>query len=156
MKLIDRRYGERATKLVLITIFIGVLSIISERRPVLDTAQWIMLGLAVLRCGRMVAFELIFEPFRSIFGKTVPHDHAGMTTEAKYETGWRRAVGDLVTCPICAATWSALVLLLGLSYVPAFFQTLLVLLSAVSLAELGHETIERLCWGAAASRKQSK
>jgi hypothetical protein len=44
----------------------------------------------------------------------------------------------------------------GLTYLPNQFRLLIILLSAVSLTELGHETIERLYWGAIAARKQSK
>lgn len=150
--------SERATKIFLISAFISALFVVGLTHDTgyLSTLDWIMLGLAALRCGRMIAFELIFEPFRSSFAVTVEHPHAGMTTEPRYDSGWRKSIGELITCPICAGTWSAAVLLYGLILLPGPFHLLITLLSAVSIAELGHETIERLCWGSAQARKHSK
>lgn len=149
--------SERLAKIVLQGVFLSTLAIATSLRELsLSPCEWVMLGLAIVRCGRMIAFELIMEPWRSTVAKTVEHAHAGMTTEPKYDSGWRQSLGQLVTCPICAGTWSALVLIVGLLFWPSLFHVLIILLSAVELGEVVHELIERLCWGAAAARKQSR
>lgn len=148
--------GERGMKLVLMTIFCSTIAYLGTNYTLeLTPFEWIMLGLAVLRMGRMLAFELVMEPVRSLFAVTMVHADAGMTTEPRYLSGWRMSIGQLLTCPICAGTWSALVLIAGLIFLPGVFNLLIKLLSVVSVAELSHELIESLCWAAAAHRKQS-
>src|SRR5512135_2110037 len=69
--------------------------------------QWVMLVFAGSLIGRSVSLLAIGEWLRWPFVKVVPHSSgAGEDTEPKY-SDWRRPIGILLSCPICAGTWGA-------------------------------------------------
>jgi hypothetical protein len=68
--------------------------------------------------------------------------------------GFRRALGELISCPICAGTWIAAALVYGLRIVPRFTRALLAIMSAVGIAELLNGAVELLEWNAQAAREQ--
>ncbi len=147
--------SERGAKLILLPIFMGVAGWVSQNPLNLSVGQFALLTLATIRLGRMIAFEEIFEPLRAPFAKVVKHPYAGSYTDAKYESGWRKSIGSLLTCPTCSSTWAMLLVFVGLNLSPELTWTLVKLLALVSAGEVIGSVIEFLCWGSDAFRKHS-
>jgi hypothetical protein len=96
--------------------------------------------------GRLIAFDRVMEPYRAPFTQTVPDSTgAGDTVEPK-GSGWRRAIGELISCPICAGTWIAAVLTYSLELAPRPTRLLMTIMGAIGLGELFHTLTEALCW----------
>lgn len=154
----DPKVSAGQTKVVLMGVFLSAAAVVGLNTGGvhLSPFEWLMLGLAALRCGRMIAFELIAEPFRRPFAVVQPHQYAGDTTEPRYDKGWKASIGQAITCPMCAGTWSAAALLYMWLLVPGPAQILITIFSAVSVLEIGHSLIELLCWGSAYYRKESR
>lgn len=141
---------EYATKLVLMLIFLSAVAIFAfwQRNNTfqLSTLDLVLLGLATLRLGRLIAFDVVTEPFRRMFTQTVPDETgAGDTVEPRGE-GVQRALGQLISCPICAGTWMAAILVYGLWALPQPTRIFLAMTAAVSVAEILNSLVEALCW----------
>lgn len=145
------------TKLTLIATYLSVAVGIGLTQVVsLTPMEWVMLALAALRMGRMIAYELIGEPLRRPVAKTMTHDHYGEYTDAKYKDGsWRQSLGELMTCPTCASSWAAAVLLYGTIFLPGPAGVLIALFSAVQAGEIIGCLGEMLEWSAADARRRT-
>lgn len=115
----------------------------------------VLLAFAVYRLGRLVAFERVADPLRRPFTVTVPdHTGAGESVEPR-GTGVRQALGQLVSCPICAGTWIAALLTYGLYAFPGPARLFLMMTAGIGAAELLHSATEALCWSAQLRRTQT-
>jgi ABC-type enterobactin transport system permease subunit len=96
--------------------------------------------------GRMIAFDLVMQPFRAPFTRTVPDaTGAGETVEAR-GAGMQLAIGQLISCPICAGTWAAGLLVCFLFAWPGAAHVFLFVLAAIGAAEMLNAFVELLCW----------
>ncbi len=107
------RTQERATYLTLTGLFFGIFALFSSRRrrksdvENLKSRDLVMLGFATYRLGHLISFDKVTEPLRLPFTETKMDDFgAAMTVEARGE-GVQRALGELISCPICSGTWVA-------------------------------------------------
>lgn len=92
--------------------------------------QWVMLIFAASLIGRSVSILAIGEWIRWPFVKVVPHSSgAGEDTEPKYND-WRRPIGVLLSCPICAGTWGAAVIIILLALYEPLGRYVLYMMSA--------------------------
>jgi hypothetical protein len=114
----------------------------------------ILLGLASLRLGRLVAYDKVFETWRLPVAETQPDESGAGETVVPKGRGLQRALGELISCPICAGTWIAAALVYGLRIAPRFTRALLGIMSAVGIAELLNGAIEVMEWNAQAAREQ--
>lgn len=148
-------WDERLTKLGLMTVFGAAVTLSSQWQLHIGGIDFLWLGLALMRLGRITAFEGVAEPLRAIVAQEEDHEHYGTTTEPRFKTGWRRSLGELVTCPMCAATWWALVLSIGLCVVPEVAWRMVTIMAAVGVMEIANSSVEALCWNASANRKRT-
>lgn len=89
--------------------------VVIARLASLSLLQLIMVALAIFRLARMVSFDTVMCWLREPFAETIQDPTgAGMTTCPK-GGGWRRIVGELLTCPICVGTWLTLGILAAIS-----------------------------------------
>jgi hypothetical protein len=107
----------------------------------------VLLGLATYRTGRLIVYDKVTEPLRAPFTQTT-HDASGVgkTVTSRSKPGIVRALGELLSCPICTGTWVAAGLVYGLALVPRTTRTFLYLHSAVGMSELLHALEEALKW----------
>ncbi|MBA3336173.1 MAG: DUF1360 domain-containing protein [Chloroflexia bacterium] len=154
---------ERATYLTLIGIFLGIFAAFSKReddkrRPInfsgLDVA---MLGLATFRAGRLAAYDRVTEPLRAPVTDTKPDEYgAGENVVAQAEgSGFRKAAGELVSCPTCVGTWAGAAMVYGLRIAPQPTRLFIAFMSATGLAELIDNASEAMSWTGKAQRKAS-
>jgi hypothetical protein len=116
-----------------------------------------MLGMATYRLGRLLAYDKITETYRKPFTRTIP-DSSGMgkTVVAKRNTnGIIRAIGELVSCPVCAGTWIAAGLTYSLHQAPRPTRIFLTMMSTVGIAELLNAATEAMKWTGRAEREES-
>jgi hypothetical protein len=156
----DRR-EQRATYLTLIGLFFSLFAAFSRRErergddPRLRPFDFALLGLATYRAGRLAAYDKVTEPLRAPFTETKEDESgAGETVEAK-GTGFRKALGELLSCPTCAGTWAAALLVFGLRLAPRFTRLLLTILGATGIAELLDAGAEALTWTSQTARKEA-
>ena len=114
-----------------------------------------LLGLSSYRLGRMVSYDLVMQTYRAPFTETVPDPTGAGDTVQPRGSGWRRAIGELISCPICAGTWISAFLTYGLEIAPRPTRVLLTIVSATGLAELVNALTEWLGWGGQASRERA-
>jgi uncharacterized protein DUF1360 len=114
-----------------------------------------LLGLATLRLGRLVAYDKVFETWRLPVTETRPDESGAGKTVVPKGRGFQRAIGELISCPICAGTWVAAGLVYGLRIAPRFTRALLAIMSAVGAAEILNGAIEALEWTAQAARERA-
>lgn len=120
-----------------------------RRRPdQIDLQDWGLLTLATFRMSRMVAYDKVMQTYRSPVVDIVPHDSgAGETTRVKPDaTGMKRALGEMISCPICNGTWISAGLVYGLCFVPNYTRTLINVMSAVGAVEILHAAFEAIQW----------
>ncbi len=154
---------QRATKLTLMALFFGILGTFSlravhrDRDLQLSPFDLLLLGLASFRTGRMIAYERVAQPLRAPFTVTKPDDTGAGETVVAVErgSGVRRAIGELVSCPICVGTWVAAGLVYGLHLLPRPTRVYLAVMSTTGVAEVLYELNEALTWLAEAARKRS-
>jgi hypothetical protein len=106
----------------------------------------VMLALATMRLGRMIAFDHIAEPLRAPFTKTVPDRNGAGSIVIPKGVGVRYSLGQLISCPICVGTWVAAVLVYFLYIIPGPTRVFIAMMAVVGLAELLHSATEALCW----------
>ena len=77
-----------------------------------------MMGLATHKVARIVAKDAVTSPVRAPF--TEFHGSAGEAelAEKVVGTGWRKAVGELLTCPFCLGVWVGTAYVAGLALAP--------------------------------------
>ncbi len=156
----DKSVEERATYVALTSVFLGLFSAVAFKRrragnlSDLKARDMALLGFATYRLARLVSFDKVLEPYREPFTQVVPdHFGAGMTVEPRGE-GARRAVGELLCCPICTGTWAAAALVYALQLFPGPGRLFMSVLGAIGMGEFLHTLTEALHWNAWAARKQ--
>jgi hypothetical protein len=153
--------GERSAKLTLAGVFLGGLgafSLVLQRRDEqvqVTPLDLVMLGLATYRSGRLVAYERVAAPLREPVTTTVPDGSGAGETVVATGEGWRWAVGELVSCPVCIGTWVAAGLVYGLHLAPRPTRVYLVVMSSTGVAQLLSETTEALSWSSRSARKSA-
>ena len=149
----------RLLKLSLIGTFltsIAVAGATADRRLArLGALDLTKLGLASHRIGRMIAFERVAQPIREPFTATVPDETGADETVVARGRGVQWALGELMSCPTCVATWAALALYLGRAVLPGPTRVLVNVLAIAGVAEVAYVGVERLEWAARAARRAS-
>lgn len=114
-----------------------------------------LLGFATLRLGRLIAFSQVMEPLRAPFTDTVPDESGAGENVVARGKGIRKALGQMISCPICAGTWVAAGLTYGLYAFPEPTRLFLFMTAGIGVAELLHSCIEALSWSGSHARAQT-
>jgi hypothetical protein len=155
------RMADQATKLSLIGVFLATLAAFSTRRLSRGTESGVrpydllLLGLATFRTGRVLAFEQVAEPLREPFTTTQPDQYGAGENVVAQGAGMRKALGQLLSCPLCTGTWVALGLLCGLHLAPRPTRAFLAVMGASGIAELLNAATEAMTWAGQAARKRA-
>ena len=157
-ELLDEAQQTRATKLTLMSVFLGVLGtftlrLMRDRRDLrVRPFDLLLLGLSSFRVGRMIAFEGVAAPLREPFTTTQPDASGAGQTVVAAGRGTRRVFGELMSCPICIGTWVAAGLVYGLHLLPRPTRVFLTIMGTTGVAELCYSLTEALDWNARAAR----
>ncbi len=135
--------------LVFASIYGG--EIVKEITPL----KFVMLAFCAIRLGRLMAYDTVFSTYRSFWVKTVPDSTgAGESTEPAHEHGHHRALGELLSCPICSGTWATAAVVYLALFLPAIAWNLIAIMGAIGAGEVLNSIIEACGWFAQAQREQ--
>lgn len=81
--------------------------------PRTSGSDLVLLGLATTRLSRLLTREKVARPLRAPFTDVEPTAAPGETRERPRGEGPVRAIGELLTCPRCAAVWAGAALTIG-------------------------------------------
>ncbi len=127
-----------------------------RKQPKLKPFDLTMLGFAAYRMGRMIAYDKVFETYRSFFAETIPDPSgAGESTEPLKKSGVHQAIGELLCCPICLGTWISAGLVYALTLAPRPTRTLLAIMSSIGVAEILNALTEAFSWFGQAARDEA-
>ena len=161
MKAVGQEEKERLTYVALVGLFFSLLGtlVARERKQAQPfdprSRDLALIALATFRAGRIAAFARVTEPFRAPVTETVPDEFDAGETVVAEGTGVRKAIGELVSCPLCVGTWVASALVYGLRVAPGPTRLVASILGVSGLAELLNASTEALSWAAQAARKES-
>ena len=153
--------SERTTKLTLAGTFLGLLAGFSallryrDEQVQLRPFDLVLLGLSTYRTGRLVAYERVAAPLREPVTETVPDGSGAGEAVVAAGVGWRWALGELLSCPICIGTWISAGLVYGLHLAPRPTRAFLAIMSATGIAQILSETTEALTWSSRSARKRA-
>ena len=129
----------RAIYLTLIGLFLGVFVTFASRegrgrrgsRPPIGPFDVVLLALSTFRLARIVAFEQVAEPIRAPVAESEPDGG----TEPKGQ-GVRKALGELIACPLCIGVWISAALTYGMVLIPKPTRVFTTIFAAAGAAEL--------------------
>jgi hypothetical protein len=153
----EQRMTYSALTVIFFSLF-GLFSLLTGRKKQardLKPMDLVMLGLSAYRMGRLVSYDLVSQNYRALFTETVPDPTGAGDTVVPAGTGWRRAIGELIACPICAGTWISAGLVYGMELLPGPTRVLMTIMSATGLAELVNAATEYLQWNGQAARERA-
>lgn len=152
---------ERATYIALLSLFLSLFAGFSwyksrRRQPIaLQPFDLALLGFATYRLGWLATYDKVTEPLRRPFTRTQPDPSGAGDTVAPRGKGVQRALGELLSCPICTGTWIAAGLVYGLNLIPDATRGFLGIMSAIGIAELLNAATEALQWTGVAERREA-
>jgi hypothetical protein len=149
---------QSATLVLILLTFLSLVAVIGSLDRLNRLQQpWtlVLVGLAAFRGGRAVAYNFIFSWLRAPFTHSSPDSSgAGDSIHASGQ-GLKRVLGELLSCPLCAGTWVALVLSGCIVLVYPFGMALAFVLAAAGAAEILHWWAGRDEWQGRAAREQA-
>lgn len=107
----------------------------SELPELIPTRDVVLLTVATQRLARSLAKDAVTSPLRAPFTR---YEGPGGPSELHEEvtaTGWKHAVGELLSCPFCLAQWMATLLVGGYLAAPRATRVVAVALTCVSGAD---------------------
>jgi hypothetical protein len=139
----DRPLGSFATVIAVYSSVVALASLIVRRRggfrQSIGTQDLVLASVATHKVSRLLAKDPVTSPLRAPFTR-----FTGETTgpaelaEEVRGTGWRKAVGELVTCPFCLAQWVATAFIFGLTLAPRFTRAIAAIFTTVAAADFLH------------------
>ena len=120
----------------------------------LSPFDFVLLAFSTFRMGRLVAYDLVTQPYRAPFTETVPDSYGASETVVPKQHGWRRAIGELLSCPVCSGTWAAAAMVYALQIAPNPARIFMAIMGAIGVGEILNALAESLSWGGESSRKQ--
>ncbi len=121
----------------------------------LSPLDLVLLGLATFRLGRLVAYDRVMEPLRYPFARTVPDETGAGESVEPQGKGFRQAIGQLISCPICSGTWIAAILVYGFYAFPGPTRVFLTIAAVIGLAELLNALGEMMSWSGQLARTRA-
>jgi len=123
--------------LALYLLVVLVLALIGRRKlPERIHVSDLALGtVATFIATRTIAKDPITSPLRMAFTRYEGVAGPAELQEQVRATGWRHAVGELLTCPFCLSQWTATTLVAGLVIAPRFTRTAMAVLAMVGVSD---------------------
>jgi len=114
------------------------------------------LGIAAFRGGRAISGNGVFAWLRApLCVESADSSGAGDSANSRYTGGVLSVVGDLICCPICSGTWTAVLLLTTYVMKPAWGSVLIFALAAAGIGETFNYYVERAEWQARVAREEA-
>ncbi len=117
--------------------FITAFGILARRRLPgrLSTSDLVLGSVAVHKMARLITKDPVTSPIRAPFARYEGTSGPAELADRPRGTGWRHAIGELLTCPFCIAQWTATVMVVGLTFAPRFTRMMMSILTMVTAAD---------------------
>jgi hypothetical protein len=106
--------------------------------PERPSAAWsdiLLVALATQKMSRLVSKQTVAAPLRAPFTADEGAAGPGERNARPIGTGWRRSVGELVSCPFCLDVWLGTASTFGLRLAPRVARPVLGTFAAVGVAD---------------------
>lgn len=133
----DRPLGAYSVLLALYVAVVTVLAFVGRRKlpERLSPADLALGAVATFIFTRTLTKDAITSPLRMPFTRFAgPAGPAELHEEVR-ATGWRHAVGELLTCPFCLSQWTATTFVAGLVVAPRFTRAAMSVLAMVGASD---------------------
>lgn len=101
------------------------------------------IAVATHRISRLLTKDAVTSPLRAPLTRyTEPAGSGEVNETVRHHGGFRHAVGEMVTCPFCAAVWTATGLTAGLVLAPRLTRLVATAATAVTGADFLHLAYE--------------
>lgn len=133
----DRPLGGYLGLLASYSAAFGVLALLGRKRlpGTLSMPDLALGAIATHKLSRIITEEPITSPLRAPVARYEGVAGPGEVHEEARGTGWRHAVGELVTCPFCVGQWVATALVVGMTVAPRFTRTFISVLVMVTASD---------------------
>ena len=133
----DRPLGAYSALLAIYLLVVVVLALLGRRRlPERIQASDLALGAAATFIAtRTVTKDAIMSPVRMAFTRYEGVSGPAELAESVRATGWRHAVGELLTCPFCLSQWTATTLVAGIVVAPRLTRAAMSVLAIVGASD---------------------
>ncbi|MFM8321862.1 MAG: DUF1360 domain-containing protein, partial [Chloroflexota bacterium] len=121
----------------------------------LNWLDLVLLAFSTLRLGHLVAYDRVTEPLRRPFARTVADGTGAGESVEPIGLGVRNALGQAISCPICAGTWIAAGLTYALVAFPGPARVFLTMTAAIGAASLLNAACEALSWNGQLARTRT-
>jgi hypothetical protein len=101
---------------VYVVVLLGLTALARRRGKLterLSAADVVLYGVATFRLSRILAKDPITSPLRAPFTRLEGVAGPAELHEEVRGTGWRHAVGELLTCPFCLGQWVSTAFVFG-------------------------------------------
>jgi hypothetical protein len=95
----------------------------------------LMFGVASHKLSRLVSKEKVTAPLRAPFTELEGKGGPAELEERSRGEGFRKVVGELLTCPFCLSLWIVAAFSLGLLFAPRLSRFLAAIFSAMGIAD---------------------
>ena len=127
----------------LVTIFNGLLATgllarKCSKQPLpnrVDPKDVVLFALATQKLSRVITKDKVTTAFRAPFTEVEGKGGAGELEERPKGRGFRRAVGELLTCPFCIGTWIASGFIYGYIFTPRVTRTVASIFAVSGMAD---------------------
>jgi len=120
-------------------LFAGFIALVGRRgRPLperIGLGDIVLVGVATHKLSRLIAKDVVTSPLRAPFAEFEEHSGPSEVEEAARGRGWRRAIGELITCPYCLGLWLSTFFHYGLVLRPAATRLVGSIFAAQALAD---------------------
>ncbi|MDQ0255378.1 hypothetical protein J2S74_002760 [Evansella vedderi] len=105
----------------------------------IETFHFVLFALAVFRLTHLLIYDTITESIREKFIHYENEKASDGTVETVLviaDKGWRKWIGELLTCHWCLGIWSSAFLLIGYLSFPFTFSIIIFILAAAGVAAI--------------------
>ncbi|UDY37528.1 DUF1360 domain-containing protein [Dermatobacter hominis] len=138
----ERLAGYRAVAAVYV-VAAGAAAVALHRRradgatpPATQWSDIALVGLSTYKLSRLLTKQTVTSPLRAPFAEFVDHGGPGEVNVRPVGRGWRRSVGELLSCPFCLDVWIASASTAALRFDPGPARMVLSAFAAVGAADL--------------------
>lgn len=125
----------------------GTLALARANDRVPERVSWsdvALVGLATHKLTRIIGNDFVTAPLRAPFTRYQENLGEGEIADESRGDGMRRAMGDLLTCPMCLGPWVGGALTAGLLMRPRETRVVAGLFAAVAISDFLHNAYVRL------------
>jgi hypothetical protein len=140
---VERPLGSFLGLMGVYTGLVSAAGVYARRRRVrvpdkVSTRDIALLAIATSKLSRVLAKDPVTSPLRAPFTEFKGQEGVAEVKEEVIGTGPQKAIGELVTCPLCIGQWIATAMMFGLLVRPRETRLVASVLATVSAADALH------------------